>query len=294
MSVFFFERRTEPSFGILQQTHKLDREIAPVASTKIVYVLQSDCGKFDPEIVEMFHVIFPFDGGGNYTEPDSMNTRIFWIDRWHFPDAPVQYVLVETSAGYLGGTCGYEIKAGMYYQEELKWKTLISDCGLVDSVFPLKHNGICDFTVSYRWQDPVRYQYNGVDLVPTKNASPVSDTVLIAHIIDSVLKTENMNYIMEYVVPRLEWTSLYLDSTANPYFFIQYGMDGLFIIREESPHEFGLVNFLEKAVEVDIQNKVHKGIPDIRTTHTDYTDRFYRWNGQRYELYRSEPWVCPA
>ncbi len=293
LSVFYFERQ-EPSFGIIRSERKWDRKIGYAKSVDITYVLEADSGKFDPEIVKMFHVIFPMNSGGNYTEPDSLNTIIHWIDKYSWSESSEQFVLIETSAGYMGGSCGYDIKAGRYYPDPGKFEQLLSDCGQIDSIYGLKHNGVCDFEITYRWQEPIRYQFDGEELVAYTVKRPFTDTAFIAGLIDSISGFKNLPYVNEYIIPSLQWYVVNLDSSSNPYQFVQWDMDGLFIIHEERPNEFRLVNFLEGATEVDVQNSSHHGFPDIRTTHVDFTDRVYRWDGRKYKLHTSERWVCPA
>lgn len=252
-------------------------------------------GQFAPEVVEMFHVIFPMDYSGNYYEPDSTNTRIYYLDSFLSEEPDQIMVLIETSAGYPGGSCGLNIKAGWYYPYEEKWEQLAHDCGVIDTVHSLRHSGCHDFTTSDKWgQNKVRYQFDGTTYQQHDELKPLNDTDQIVKIMNSELPYKDRDYVREFIVPDLHWNYVNLDSTNNLYLFLQCSMDGLFLVHEDKPGEWSLVNFFKQDVDLDILNTVHNGFPDIRTFNLNYVYNIYRWNGSKYILHHTEEWVCPA
>lgn len=242
----------------------------------------------------MFHVIYPPEPGSVYTEPDSNNTRMWHEDPWVVPWRE-QVILIETDAGTAGGSCGFKIAAGTYDPDAGRWYGMVNECGNVDMVYSLQHNGMNDFSITDKWgQNKVRYEFTGKTYNAERVPQSPSDTDLIAVLVDRELRDYDYTYVREDLLLNVEWNNLRLDSSESRYLFIQCGMTGLFIIGEEQPHAFSLVNFFESDVEVDILSTCHNGMPDLHTFNLNYRYHVYHWNGSRYVLHHTEEWSCPA
>lgn len=288
VSLFFCTCSGKKNEGVMPQCSSAAGTITSESIT------QSGAGKFPQEITEMFHVIYPPEPGCVYVEPDSSNTRIWYVDALAM-EWMEQVLLIETDAGPAGGSCGFKIVAGRYDPETHRWQGMMNECGNVDMVYSLRHTGMNDFSISDKWgQHKVRYQYDGTTYTGSTVQQPLSDTDLIAVLVQRELPDYDYNYVREDLLLNVEWNNISLDSSSTRYLFIQCGMEGVFIIREDRSHEFSLVNFFEDDLEVDIGKTMHKGVPDIQTFNLNYRYNIYHWNGKKYVLHHTEEWVCPA
>jgi hypothetical protein len=248
------------------------------------YVLAPDPpnGKFLSRMVHIFHRVFPRDDFGNpYYEPDSGNTTFHWLNPWPGEE---NTILIETSAGYRGGTCGRNIVVARFDTLTEKWNVLMDDCGALDSVFDISHNGLLDFTVSYRWNSNVRYIYDGHAFADIPCETELSDTEQIRYIL---AKREGFQDWFEFA---FHMQSVVLDSSKCPFYIANVSMMERCLIHEERPGEFELINVFEDALWLDILQTKHDGMPDVHTPCWNGTNVWYRWNGMKYVEYkRTEP-----
>src|ERR1044072_6361416 len=106
--------------------------------------VQPKAGQLPLDMLELFHVAFPPGQGNSYYEPDSANTKIEWLS-WPGEE---EMVLIQTGAGYGTGSCGWTIVAGLYNGYDGTFTKLLDECGVVDTIFSIKHNGVNDFSTS--------------------------------------------------------------------------------------------------------------------------------------------------
>lgn len=247
-------------------------------------VKEKPAAKFPDEIARMFHEIVPNDYGSLYHEPDSGNTHIYWLNVW----SENEVVLIETSAGYTGGSCGWNIMVCAYDSLSSRWNIIMEDCGSLDTVHDVSHNGLLDFSVNYRWSPTSRYVYDGRNYVALEEKHILSDSEQVAKLLG-----ESSGY-GDYLDFTYEMHYLVLDSTKNPYIVAWEGAMERCLIHEEKPGEFKLINKFVDAVQIDVLNKKHYSMPDIRTVCWDMTNVYYRWNGSKYVEYYREERHCPA
>lgn len=256
------------------------------------YKVVPGTGRYPAEITAMFHAVYPGEAGCVYVEPDSANTRIWYLDPWELPWEE-QVIMIETDAGIMCDSCGSRLSAGKYDEDTGRWYSMVDECGKIDMVYSLQHRGLNDFSITDQSGNTrTRYRYNGetYEGIPE---FPVTDTGMIAVLVQSKLHDSEYSYIREDLLMNTEWNILHLDSSACRYLFLQCGMTGAFILCEEQPHVFSLVNFFESEIDVNILPAYHNGKPDIRTFNLNYCYHTYRWDGKKYVLHDKEEWVCP-
>lgn len=115
----------------------------------------------------------------------------------------------------------------------------------------------------------------------------ISDTMLLTEVIAS-----------QNPAAADDLTSLKFDYVAStsdgPLILAQNGSVGIYLIRKPACNEMLLMNYFERAVQVDVQEEAHLGMPNIITTNYDMTTSFYVWNGSSYVLDHEGRWNCPA
>lgn len=283
---FYWLSPVQKETPVLHDREHFTGQAKRIQSGAASLVSEKPAGNFPPEVVELFHEIIPHDvPEWTYCEPDSANTRIWPLTTW--PDEE-DVLLIQTDAGYAGGSCGWNIIVARYDSDSAKWNILLNDCGAVDSVYGISHNGLLDFSVRYRWSPTARYIFNGSLYVPVEEKITSSDSEYVAEILARECgygSYRGFSFGMEYVT---------LDSSTAPYIIAWEGSFGKYLVHEESSGDFALIMFFEDAVQIDILSRESYGMPDIRTVCINMTNIYYRWNGRKYLEYKREEWHCPA
>jgi len=267
---------------------KLHREyvrgsIKPASNNLSAYIPEPQHGRFPQRMNHLFHQIFPRDySGATYYEPDSGNTTFHWLNAW--PDDE-NTLLIETGAGYAGGSCGCNIVVVKFDTVAEKWTRMVDECGWVDSVYNISHNGLHDFLIGHRWDESERYIFDGKAFVPLAEEIVLTDSQQVKHII-----AEREGY-GDWVDFTFSMQSVVLDSSKCPYYIANESALERCLIHEERPGEFKLINVFEDADEIDILQKKHLGMPDIHTPCWNGRHIYYRWNGSQYVEYKRVEWV---
>jgi hypothetical protein len=241
-------------------------------------------GKFDAEIEAMLREILAADSTRILTEPDSSNTRIFWLDAWPVSD---ETVLVETYAGEPAGSCGATIKVCRYSQSTDHWMVLRNECGTVDTVLSISHNGLFDFVIRDKWDmDHWAFRFDGVHIVETELQMPQSDFFNVQRVIceKEGLGPINLDLRLSY---------LNLGDDSIPFIIAEEGFAGKYFFTRNKYGQAELLFGLPDAAQIDFLETQHQGMPDFRTFDVTYKYGFYEWNGRVYQRTRDEEWSCP-
>ncbi len=285
ISVFWLHPVTRETPVLLELPGNVGSAMSSVVSLKCL-VVETTPGKFPDAMVKIFHDLFPIDlDSWAYHEPDSGNTTFWSLTLWNSDDT---VLLIETYAGYAGGSCGQSIVVAKYDVDSASWQAILHDCGSVDTVHNISHNGMFDFTVRYRWSPPSRYIYSGKEYFPIEQKIVLTDSQQVARILgkkEGYGEWFDFSFEMEYVV---------LDSGKCAYIIANESAMEKCLIHEESPGVFRLINVFENAVQIDILKKHHFGMPNIRTVCWNMNNVYYQWNGSEYIEYFREVWHCPA
>ncbi|MBI3510172.1 MAG: hypothetical protein HY064_05875 [Bacteroidetes bacterium] len=237
-------------------------------------------GKFSGDMMDLLHKILPRDSdlvGETYYEPDSGNTKI-----WDISDDTNETYLVQTEAGYAGGSCGYTLVA-VRANEDGNVQQLYEDCGAIDSVLNISHNGIRDFMVWYSaWYSdvPHYFRYNGKEFVEYSNPSPADPEEEIRKVITksdtaSLLPYDHINF--QYVN---------FGDTLFTYILAEDMLDKKYLLKEINSRHYQLVGDFEADFYPDVLEHKTKGMNDLRFQNSGCVYTFYRWNGKQYVLWK--------
>jgi hypothetical protein len=230
-------------------------------------------GKFPEEINNLLHLALPHDSGSvdRYNEPDSSNTHLFRLSR----DTNEVY-LIETEAGYMTGSCGWLVMA-FRIKNNLP-EIFFNECGSVDSIFRVSHNGLYDFSVRYRYwvsETPLLYRFNGKEFVEYNDPTPPSLQTLLARVITAynpkdAVSSYGMPVLFEYI------------TLGNSTYMLARHYCGVYIVREFSSDDLRVINYFEKGESLDIMEKETGGMNDIKVWEglTEYS--YYKWDGKKY------------
>jgi hypothetical protein len=245
-----------------------------VHDSVVVTVATKLPGKFPEETNDLLHLILPRDSGSTdrYYEPDSSNTHLFRLSR----DTNEVY-LVETEAGAnIPGSCGWLVMA--FRMKNNLPEIFFNECGSVDSIFPVSHNGLYDFSVRYRYwvsETPFLYRFNGKEFVEYNDPTPPSLQTLLARVITAynpkdAVSSYGMPVLFEYI------------TLGNSTYMLARHYCGVYIVREFSSDDLRVINYFEKGESLDIMEKETGGMNDIKVWEglTEYS--YYKWDGKKY------------
>lgn len=231
--------------------------------------------KFSPEINRILCTLLANDSGNSsfFIIPDSSNTRVIDIST----DTNAVY-LIETSAGsMMTGSCGDYIAVVRARNSLLE--TLFSDCGSIDSVFEIAHNGLHDFTLNYRYYYslvPLFYRYDGEKFVEYKDPKPDDPYTMIQR---AILEEKNEDYIGGDSIQ-----VQYVDLGSPDFIFAKHTFTGIYLVKENSSRSFTVVNYFEDGWDVNILERKTNGMNDLKISESPYNIGFYQWNGKHYVL----------
>ncbi len=255
--------------------------------TKVAFSYQRQVfampGRFDKATMRMLEDILEVDSSMSHTEPDSSNTRIFWLNAWPVTD---ETVLIETCAGNTKGSCGAQLVVARYSESTGHWVKMFDQCGAVDTILPISHNGLLDFIICDKWDmDHWAYRFDGSKFVEMSLFTPQSDYFRIHDLVSE----------MEGYGP-IELTISYLNlgKDSMPIIVTGEGIGGKYFFTRNTYGEAVFLCEFPDAAQIDFLETEHNGMPDIRTFDTTYKYGFYEWDGKEYVRVREEKWYCPA
>jgi hypothetical protein len=232
--------------------------------------------KFSPEVNQILNVVLPNDTEPDFrfVPPDSSNTRVFDIST----DTNSVY-LIETNAGVGGwtGSCGAMILVVRKRKNIVE--TLFNDCGSVDTVLDIAHNGMHDFKIRYREfysKVPLFYRYDGKRIIQYADPQPEDFYTMIR---ETIKEFKSGDYLGD---DSLQFT--YADFGSSDIFMVKHSVMGIYLIKENSSRSFEVVNYFSEGCDVDILENKTMGMHDIRITEISYKIAFYQWNGKQYAL----------
>jgi hypothetical protein len=268
--------------------HKTELNVPADTIVKVAYSYERQAkqqpGQFDPKTMRMLLGLMQIDTSRPYQLPDSSNTRIFWLDAWPVNE---ETILLETYAGNAGGSCGATIEVFRYSSENHAWEQMLSECGAVDTVLTVSHNGLYDFVIRDKWaQDHWAYRFNGQEIVEADFYFPLSDLELVA------IDFDYGKFYIESGDIKISYMRLGKDSL--PYMIVQTALSEKYLYRKDEYNRPIRVNYFENAYQIDFVEEHHNGMPDVRTFDAVCNCTCYQWDGAAYVAIRTERWVGPA
>jgi hypothetical protein len=250
--------------------------------TKVAYGYQRQVfampGRFDKATMRMLEDILEIDSSQSFTEPDSSNTRIFWLDAWPVKE---ETVIVETYAGNTMGSCGASIEIARYDSEVDDWVIIKRECGAVDTILPISHNGLFDFVIRDKWdQDHYAFRFDGIDIVETKLAHPPADAFEIENIICG-----ETGFIPGILDIQLSYLNLGVDSV--PFIIASEGILDKYLFIRGKYGKPELIAHYPESYQIDFMDIHHNGMPDMRTLEINYSHVYYEWDGTAYDTTRT-------
>ncbi len=231
--------------------------------------------KFPPKFNRILCTLLSNDTGNRsvFITPDSSNTRVVDIST----DTNSVYLIQTRAGSMMTGSCGDYIAVVRVRNNLLE--TLFSDCGSIDSVFEIAHNGLHDFTLNYRYYYslvPLFYRYDGEKFVEYKDPTPGDPYTMIQR---AILEAKTDDYLGGDSIQ-----VQYVDLGSPDFIFAKHTFTGIYLVKENSSRSFSVVNYFEDGWDVDILEKKTNGMNDLKISESPYNIGFYQWNGKHYVL----------